>query len=167
MEEKRFCYYCGKKLIEKSFQERIHRYCQTCDRVHYENPLPAVAALVINQDNQLLLVKRSVEPAKGEWCLPGGFIEVDESIEEAVLRELEEETGMKGTVTSLVDFFSQRSPHHGALLIFGYRVTIVGGELRAGDDAQEVDFFDFDRLPPIAFLSHQALLKKEFGKLIK
>jgi ADP-ribose pyrophosphatase YjhB (NUDIX family) len=167
MEEKRFCYYCGEQLIEKSFQERMHKYCQTCDRIHYENPLPAVAALVVNHDNQLLLVKRSVEPAKGEWCLPGGFIETDESIEEAALRELEEETGIKGTIVSLVDFFSQRSLHHGTLIIFGYRVNIVGGELMAGDDAQEVDFFAFDNLPPIAFLSHQALLKKEFGKLIK
>jgi len=167
MEEKRFCYYCGEKLIEKSFQERMHRYCQTCDRIHYENPLPAVATLVVNNENQLLLVKRSVEPAKGEWCLPGGFIEKDESIEEAALRELEEETGIKGTVVSLVDFFSQRSRHHGSLIIFGYRVKIVGGELRAGDDAQEVNFFGFDKLPPIAFLSHQALLRKEFGKLIK
>ena len=145
----------------------MHRYCQTCDRIHYENPLPAVATLVVNKANQLLLVKRSVEPAKGKWCLPGGFIETGESIEEAALRELEEETGIKGTILSLVDFFSQKSPHHGALIIFGYRVNIAGGELRAGDDAQEVDFFAFDNLPPIAFLSHQALLKKEFGKLIK
>jgi ADP-ribose pyrophosphatase YjhB (NUDIX family) len=167
MEEKRFCFYCGKKLIEKSFQGRMHRYCQTCDRIHYENPLPAVATLVVNNANQLLLVKRSVEPAKGEWCLPGGFIETDESIEEAALRELEEETGIMGTVVSLVDFFSQRSPHHGTLIIFGYRVNIAGGELKAGDDAQEVNFFDFDNLPHIAFLSHQALLKKEFDKLIK
>ena len=167
MEEKRFCYYCGEKLVEKSFQEINHRYCQTCDRIHYENPLPAVAALVVNHANQLLMVKRSVEPAKGEWCLPGGFIEFDESIEEAALRELEEETGMKGTVMSLVDFFSQRSPHHGALLIFGYRIEIVGGELRAGDDAQEVDFFDFHDLPHIAFLSHKALIEKEFGNLKK
>ena len=167
MEEKRFCYYCGEKLIEKSFQERMHRYCQTCDRIHYENPLPAVATLVVNKADQLLLVKRSVEPAKGEWCLPGGFIEADESIEEAALRELEEETGIKGTVVSLVDFFSQRSRHHGALIIFGYRVKIVSGALRAGDDAQEVDFFDFDNLPPIAFLSHQALLKKEFGEMME
>ena len=102
MEEKRFCYYCGEKLIEKSFQGRMHRYCQNCDRIHYENPLPAVATLVVNNANQLLLVKRSVEPAKGEWCLPGGFIETDESIEEAALRELEEETGIKGTIEGLL-----------------------------------------------------------------
>jgi hypothetical protein len=46
-------------------------------------------------------------------------------------------------------------------------VNIVGGEMKAGDDAQDVGFFDFDNLPPIAFLSHQALLKKEFGQFMK
>ena len=163
MDAKRFCSYCGEKLIEKSFQEKNHWYCQTCDRIHYENPFPAVAALVPNQDGQLLLVKRAVEPAKGAWCLPGGFIEIDESIEEAVLRELKEETGIEGEIGKLVDFFSQRSPLYGALLIFGYRVTMLGGKLQAGDDAQEARFFDLDDLPPIAFLSHQRLIEKEFG----
>jgi len=165
MNGKRFCSYCGEKLTTKSFQERHHPYCQTCDRIHYENPFPAVAALVPNQDDQLLLVKRAVEPAKGKWCLPGGFIEIDESIEEAVLRELKEETGIEGKIGRLVDFFSQRSPLFGALLIFGYRVIILGGELQAGDDAQEVSFFDLDDLPPIAFLSHQRLIEKAFGNL--
>ena len=163
MDAKRFCSYCGEKLTRKSFQERNHWYCQTCDRIHYENPFPAVAALVPNQNGQLLLVKRAVEPAKGQWCLPGGFIEIDESIEEAVLRELKEETGIEGEIRKLVDFFSQRSPLYGALLIFGYQVTLLGGELQAGDDAQEARFFDMNDLPPIAFLSHQRLIEKEFG----
>jgi ADP-ribose pyrophosphatase YjhB (NUDIX family) len=163
MDAKKFCSYCGEKLIQKSFQEKNHWYCQTCDRIHYENPFPAVAALVPNQDGQLLLVKRAVEPAKGAWCLPGGFIEIDESIEEAVLRELKEETGIEGEIGKLVDFFSQRSPLYGALLIFGYRVTMLGGALQAGDDAEEARFFDLDDLPPIAFLSHQRLIEKEFG----
>ncbi len=163
MDAKRFCSYCGEKLIQKSFQEKNHWYCQTCDRIHYENPFPAVAALVPNQDGQLLLVKRAVEPAKGAWCLPGGFIEIDESIEEAVLRELKEETGIEGEIGKLVDFFSQRSPLYSALLIFGYRVTMLGGVLQAGDDAEEARFFDIDDLPPIAFLSHQRLIEKAFG----
>ena len=163
MNAKRFCAYCGEKLIEKPFQGKNHWYCQPCDRIHYENPFPAVAALLTNQKGQLLLVKRAVEPAKGQWCLPGGFIEIDESIEEAVLRELREETGVEGEIGQLVDFFSQRSPLYGALLIFGYRVTLIGGELQAGDDAQEARFFDINNLPPIAFLSHQRLIKKAFG----
>jgi len=160
MEAKTFCPYCGEKVIEKSFGERNHCYCQKCDIIHYENPLPAVAALVLNQKNQLLLVKRSVEPAKGKWCLPGGFIEIDESIEEAVLRELEEETGIKGEIEGLIDFFSQKGLHYRAILIFGYKVTMLGGEVKAGDDAQDADFFSLDALPPVAFLSHQRLIEK-------
>jgi len=136
MEVKTFCPYCGEKVIEKSFAGRIHCYCQKCDIIHYENPLPAVAALVLNHKDQLLLVKRSVEPAKGKWCLPGGFIEIDESIEEAALRELEEETGIKGEIDGLIDFFSQKGRHYRAIL------------------------FSLDTLPPIAFLSHQRLIEK-------
>jgi 8-oxo-dGTP diphosphatase len=161
---KEFCPYCGQRVTEKTFGERVHGYCAKCEMIHYENPLPAVAVLVLNSEDQLLLVKRSVEPAKGTWCLPGGFIEVDESIEEAAVRELEEETGLKGEIEGLVDFFSQRSQHYRALLIFGYRVKILGGELKAGDDAQEAGFYDLDKLPPIAFLSHKRLIEKEFCK---
>ena len=164
MEVKKFCSYCGERLIEKSFGERDRWYCQRCDSIHYENPLPAVAVLVLDQKNRLLLIKRSVEPARGKWCLPGGFIEIDESIEEAVLRELEEETGLRGEVEGLVDFFSQRSQRYGAILIFGYKVILLGGELKAGDDAQEACFFDLDDLPPIAFLSHQRLIEKGFSE---
>jgi len=164
MDVKRFCPYCGQRVIEKPFGTKVHSYCSQCDRIHYDNPFPAVAILVRNQKNQLLLVKRSVEPAKGRWCLPGGFIEVGESIEEAVLRELEEETGLKGEVEGLVEFFSQTSPYYGALLIFGYRVNIQGGKLRAGDDAEEVGYFDLAVLPPIAFLSHQRLIEQEYHR---
>jgi len=160
MNGKKFCPYCGARLVAKVFEERPRGYCPGCDSIHYENPIPAVAALVINHDNQLLLVKRAVEPAKGQWCLPGGFIEIDESIEEGVLRELEEETGIKGEIGRLVDFFSQKSPHYGAILLFGYLVTIRGGTVKAGYDAEADDFFDRDALPPIAFLSHQRLIDK-------
>jgi len=165
MKAKTFCPYCGEKVIEKSFGGRNHRYCQKCDRIHYENPLPATAALVLNHRNQLLLVKRLIEPAKGKWCLPGGFIEIDETIEEAVLRELKEETGIIGEIEGLVDFFSQMSQHYRAILIFGYKVKILGGELKAGDDAEDAGFFGLDALPPIAFLSHQRLIEKGFDDM--
>jgi len=160
MEVERFCPYCGERLIEKTFGGRVRSYCTKCDKIHYKNPLPAVAVLVLNQKNQLLLVKRSVEPAKGMWCLPGGFIEIDESIEEAALRELEEEAGLKGEIGDLIDFFSQRNQYYGSILIFGYRVNVLGGVLKAGDDAREAVFYDLDTLPPIAFLSHQRLIEK-------
>jgi ADP-ribose pyrophosphatase YjhB (NUDIX family) len=160
MDGKKFCSYCGARLTERIFEERTRGYCPRCDSICYENPIPAVAALVINHNNQLLLVKRAVEPAKGTWCLPGGFVEIDESIEGAVLRELEEETGIKGEIGRLVDFFSQQGPHYGAIVLFGYLVTMIGGTMKAGYDAEAVDFFDRDTLPPIAFLSHQRLIEK-------
>jgi ADP-ribose pyrophosphatase YjhB (NUDIX family) len=157
---KKFCAYCGARLTERVLEERTRGYCTGCGSICYENPVPAVAALVMNHHGRLLLVKRGVEPAKGMWCLPGGFIEIDESIEEAVLRELEEETGIRGKIDGLIDFFSQQSPHYGAILLFGYTVTMVGGTVRPGFDAEEVAFFNRDALPPIAFFSHQKLIDK-------
>jgi ADP-ribose pyrophosphatase YjhB (NUDIX family) len=134
-------------------------YCRTCDTINYENPLPATAAVVLDHE-QLLLVKRGMEPGKGKWCLPGGFVELDESPSEGVLRELHEETGLRGTVDQLIEAVYEDSPFYGPLIIIGYGVTPHGGGLQAGDDAAEVQYFPLADLPPVAFDSHQTLIDK-------
>ena len=73
----------------------------------------------MNEQGQLLLGKRGVEPAKGQWCLPGGFIELDESMEQAALRELAEETGLAGEIDSYIGCFYQESKFYGGVIIFG------------------------------------------------
>ncbi len=67
------------------------KFCPACETFFYENPLPVVSA-ILESDRHVALVKRKNEPCKGEWCLPSGFAESGESIEDAALRELEEET---------------------------------------------------------------------------
>ena len=133
-------------------------YCKRCDRILYENPVPATAAVVLNNEHHLLLVKRAMEPAKGTWCLPGGFVEVDETPGEGVVRELQEETGLKGTVEQLIDVVSEDSSFYGPLIIIGYRIAPQGGTLRAGDDAAEVRYFPLADLPQVAFASHRAII---------
>ena len=133
--------------------------------MRYENPIPAATALVLSDQNQLLLGKRKNDPQKGHWCLPGGFIELGESMEQAALRELKEETGLDGTIVSFVDCFYQESKFYGSLIIFGYLIEIAGGELRADDDLEEVRFFALDELPALAFESHQKLVEKLKVKL--
>ncbi|MBW2039865.1 MAG: NUDIX domain-containing protein [Deltaproteobacteria bacterium] len=147
--------------MEKVFRHgKVRLYCGRCDTIHYENPLPATASLVLDGDGQLLLVKRGMDPGKGKWGLPGGFVEADEAPGEGVLRELKEETGLTGEVERLIDVVYEDSPFYGPLIIIGYKVTPMGGDLMAGDDAVEVRYFPLNGLPRVAFDSHQTLIEK-------
>jgi 8-oxo-dGTP diphosphatase len=158
--QKRFCPLCGGQLERISHDGRMRLYCRACDTIHYENPLPATAAVVLDQEEHLLMVKRGMEPGKGEWCLPGGFVEIDESPSKGVLRELHEETGLQGEVDQLIDAVYEDSPLYGPLIIIGYQITPQGGMLQAGDDAAEVQYFPLADLPRVAFNSHQAIINK-------
>ena len=158
--EKRFCPLCGEQLQQLPHDGRMRLYCRKCDSIHYENPLPATAAVVLNHDEHLLLVKRGMAPGKGEWCLPGGFVEIDESPSEGVLRELTEETGLRGRVDHVIDVVYENSPFYGPLIIIGYQVTPQRVRMRAGDDAAEVQYFPLADLPQVAFDSHQAIINK-------
>ena len=162
----KFCGYCGAAIANREIQGRSRLFCPSCKEIWYENPIPAATALVLNEQQQILLGKRKTDPQKGYWCLPGGFIEQGETMAEAALRELKEETGLVGTVLSLVDCFYQESRFYGSLIIFGYRVSIQGGNLRADDDLEEVRFFDLDNFPPLAFESHRKLVA-EFKKIVE
>jgi 8-oxo-dGTP diphosphatase len=157
-EPKRFCPLCGKRLEHISSEGRMRLYCGQCDRILYENPVPATAAVLLDDEDSLLLVKRAMEPARGEWCLPGGFVELDESPEQGVLRELQEETGLEGKVEQLIEVVPEESPLYGPLIIIGYQVSAHGGRLRAGDDAAAVQYFSLKNRPPLAFDSHQAIV---------
>ena len=74
---------------------RVRGVCDACNTIHYENPKPT-ATLICPIKNSILLVKRAFDPGKGLWGLPGGFIELNESPQDAAKRELFEETGLKG-----------------------------------------------------------------------
>ncbi|RLB07462.1 MAG: hypothetical protein DRG50_02795 [Deltaproteobacteria bacterium] len=157
---RRFCSFCGEQLKRVSRGGRMRLYCSSCDTVHYENPLPATAALVLKGDEDLLLVRRGMEPGKGKWGLPGGFVEAGEAPSEGVLRELKEETGLIGEVERLIDVLYEDSPFYGPLIIIGYKVIPQGGDLLAGDDAVEVRYFPLNGLPRVAFDSHMTLIEE-------
>lgn len=156
-----YCPYCAERFVRRELDGRERLYCARCREIYYENPLPAVTALVLNREKRLLLGKRAVEPARGCWCLPGGFMELGETMEEAALRELQEETGLEGTVLGFVDCLSHESRYYGkTIIIFGYRVEITGGTMRAQDDMGELEFFSLGSLPPLAFTTHQYLVDR-------
>ncbi len=122
-------------------------------------PVLTVDAVAI-RDNKILLIKRRYEPFKGKWALPGGKVECGERVEEAVLRELKEETGLDGEIVKLVGVYSDpnRDPR-------GHYVTVaflvnVKGEPKAGSDAKEARWFDIEEIPwdELAF-DHEKIIK--------
>ncbi|MCK4677729.1 MAG: NUDIX hydrolase [Bacteroidales bacterium] len=154
MSKKRtYCPYCSGILTSKSEGDTIRDFCVQCNQFFYDNPLP-VASTIIVKERRILLVKRKNDPHKGLWCLPMGFAESGESIEAAALRELEEETGVKGKVIGFINADSGVSSFYGDLLFLTFEAEQVGGRLSAGDDAIEVKYFSFDDLPKLPFSSN-------------
>lgn len=158
--QKIFCPYCGSRLESRHIDGMKRRYCSNCGKVIYENPIPAVSLVLIEQ-GKVLLVKRAVEPQKGEWCLPGGFLEITESPEQAVVRELMEETGLKAIHFELIGLTSQDSECYKNVLLIGYNiVSFKGQELQADDDAEEAKFFSRGAIPQLAFEGHELFLNE-------
>lgn len=154
----KFCPQCGSELKMEQIEDRLRFVCTLCPWIHYENPLPCVAALVRNKRGDILLIKRGVEPALGEWALPSGFIEINETPEMACVRELEEETGLLGHITGLIGVFSQESQVYKNVLIIGYTVQ-ASGQLHPGSDSIDARYYPPTELPAIAFPSHREIVR--------
>ena len=156
----RFCPRCGSGLNRQTLDGLPRLVCPNpeCDYIYYHNPIPAAGAVVV-KEKRILLVRRAVMPKVGWWCVPAGFMEWSEHPSETAIRELREETGLEVQLDGLFEIYSGTDdPRMNAVLIL-YLAHAVGGDLKAADDALEVDFFGFDRLPEkIAFASHRQAL---------
>lgn len=139
--------------------DRPREVCSLCGEIFYDNPLPAAGALVLDDRRRVLLVRRGIQPSKGAWCLPIGFAETGETIAEAALRELREETGIIGRVIRLIDADSWSGKFYGDLLIVTFEVEKVSGDETPGDDAADVAYFPIDKLPPLAFPSNEKAIR--------
>ena len=131
----------------------------------YENPIPAACLIVVDNQDRLLLVKRSVEPKIGHWCLPGGFMELGESPEQAGLRELEEETGLKGKNLRLFEVDSNTGSIYDTVTLICYTIKDYQGIPVAGDDASDVKFFRQEELPKAAFETHRKFIRNYYSPL--
>ncbi|MEW6673980.1 MAG: NUDIX domain-containing protein [Thermodesulfobacteriota bacterium] len=167
MQPKIFCHYCGNRLVRKYVEGGNRLFCETCRAPIYENPVPATSLVVTDAENRVLLVKRDVEPKKGYWCLPGGFIELGEPPDLAALRELREETGLNGQIDKLLGVTADTSDRYGNVLMIGYLVKCIDGSPAPGDDAAAVAYFRPEKLPEIAFSSHRYILKVYYGSVLE
>ncbi len=111
---------------------------------------PFACDMILIEDGKLLLVKRAKEPFKGEWALPGGRIEENETAEQCAVREMKEETGLDVEPVRLVGIYSDPDRDPRGIIAASYIVRRTGGELKAGDDAGEAAWFPLDKLPPLA-----------------
>ncbi|MBF0226526.1 MAG: NUDIX domain-containing protein [Desulfobacterales bacterium] len=164
MREKIYCCFCSGQLVTKEWEGRIRLFCENCNEAIYENPIPATCSVVINANEEVLLVKRSVPPQKGLWCLPGGFMELGESPEKCALRELKEETGILGLIYKCLGVTAIKSKMYDTILMMGYLIKDYSGEIFPGDDAEDAKFFKLEKLPPIAFDSHKAFIRAYYLK---
>jgi len=142
----RYCPRCASELTRPG--SRVE--CSVCGFVRYANPVPAVAALVVDDEGRLLLGRRAFEPDAGLWDTIGGFLEEDEDALSALHREVLEETGLEVSVGAFVGAFTDLygdgdDAPHALNLVFEAR--LVAGEPRAADDVTELAWFARDVLP--------------------
>jgi ADP-ribose pyrophosphatase YjhB (NUDIX family) len=158
----KYCPRCGAEMAEKTVDHKNRKVCPVCKYVFYQNPVPA-AGVVIEEDGKILLVKRKFEPYKGDWCLPAGFMEYDESPEQCAIRETKEELGVDVELDGLFGVYSGKDdPRTHAVLVM-YWAKVTGGDMKPGDDAEEIQFFAKDEIPSnIAFLAHRQIIKEFF-----
>lgn len=140
----------------------------------YEYPRPAltvdcvVFGLDLDEENlKLLLIKRKLDPHRGMWALPGGFVNMEESLEAAALRELEEETGMKDIFLEQLFTFGKpdRDPRGRVISVAYYALVKLGmQELKADTDAADAAWFALDDLPKLAF-DHDTIIDQAITRL--
>ena len=153
----RFCPLCAARLVDRKWDGKTRRYCEVCGFVYWERPLPAAAALIVDGERrQIVLVRRRYPPEEGLWTLPGGGIEAGESAEDAVRREVREETGL---VVRLDRQLRTLSTPSGETVVTFFVAHAEDGALTAGTDALEASWFSWDEAPRLAFSTHRDALE--------
>ena len=152
------CARCGTLTEEIDRSGRARPTCPACGWVYYaKNALGA--ALLIVEDEAVLLVQRAHQPYLGQWMLPAGFVEYGEFAEESAVREAEEETNLQVALDGLWGFYFGTDDPRNVAHLAVYAARRVGGELQAGDDAMAARFFRAGEIPAeIAFKTHQRAL---------
>ena len=152
------CSNCGSRNHHGFIDGNKRFHCLNCKTIHYENPKPT-STIICMQESNLLLARRAFDPAKGEWGLPGGFMELNETLEEATTREFLEETNLKCKFKKIISTCSHYGTVFGDILLIGVEVVVSDYKnMKAGDDVSELRFFNIKNLPNIAFDCHTKII---------
>lgn len=146
-----YCPKCGHELKYVNHQERPRLTCSSCSFIFYENPIVGVAAIVLNENRQILLGRRKGGQFSGLWCIPCGYLEYGEDVYVGIRREFKEETNLDIELQSL--FTVQSNYHDPECYTVGiwFIAKIIGGKIKAGDDLDKLAFFDLENSPSLAF----------------
>jgi ADP-ribose pyrophosphatase YjhB (NUDIX family) len=159
----KFCSECGHTVSERvpEGDNRLRFVCDECQTVHYRNPNIVAGTLPIWED-KVLLCKRAIEPRYGTWTLPAGFMELGETMEQAALRESEEEACANVQIDDIYTLISL--PHVNQVYVM-YRAQLLDLNFRAGDESLEVRLFTEQEIPwgKLAFRTIHYTLEKYFA----
>ena len=169
----RFCVLCAAEL-ESTVPEgddRPRRRCPACGTVLYHNPRIAAGTVPVHE-GRVALIRRGVQPGRGKWSWPCGYVEIDETVKECAVRETREESGLEVTLGPLLGMYSYPLGHDGGapdtgMVIVAFAATVDATELCAGDDADAAQWFAPDEIPweEIAFDSSlRGLRDAGFGR---
>ncbi len=138
-----YCQLCGSKLAQAFIAGRERPVCSRCGFIVYRNPVPASLIAVLVED-KILLIRRAVEPLKGYWAPPSGYIEDDEGSEQAAIRETREEANTEVAVDGLLGVYSRAGM---GVVIIAYYGRALSTVPQAGEEATEARFFPLSELP--------------------
>ena len=160
----KFCSHCGSDKIVKEIPKYDHRArhtCSSCGKIFYENPRVVVGTIPIFE-NKVLLAKRGIEPQKGKWNLPAGFLEMDETSKEGAIRETIEETNAEISDLSIHTIFQSDSNH----LYILFLANLKNDNFSTTAESTEIEFFDLENIPwdELAFTSNTFALKSLISK---
>lgn len=158
-----YCPYCGGSLERRrpAGDDRQRLVCEACGEVLYENPKIVVSA-VVERAGKVLLARRAGVSRAGKWDLPGGFVELDETAEEALEREVMEEVGLPIRLHGVLGVFRETKGPYAPTLNIHFRATPLG-EPRPTNEVSEVGWFGTGELPPaedFAFENDLAALRR-------
>jgi 8-oxo-dGTP diphosphatase len=149
-----FCPQCATALVSEAIAGRDRPSCPACGFVHYDDP-KLVAVAVISIDGKLVLGKRSINPRRGYWSFPSGYVNRGEAVDHAAVREVEEETNLIVEVDQLLGLYSEAD---NPIVLAVYVAHPVGGCLSPGDETSDVGTFSPDDLPELAFPKDERIL---------
>lgn len=141
----KFCTHCGEAIVLKvpESDNRERHVCGDCGTIHYQNP-KIIAGCLIPQNDQVLLCRRAIEPRRGFWTLPAGFMENDETTQQAAARETWEEANARVRVGDLYTLFNL--VHINQIYLF-FRAELIEPGFAAGKESLEVKLFAREEIP--------------------